>query len=387
VRHIVTPEYPPQSGGVSDYVVQLAEGLAREGEEVHVWAPTIAAGIICPPHVHRDLGRMSIPDLKALDRQLDRFPAPRRMLVQWVPHGFGFRSMNVPFCFWVWNHARRGDRVEIMVHEAFLRFEGTWRQYLAALVHRLMTMILLQSAERVWVSIPRYEAMWRPYTLGRSIPFQWLPLPSNVPVVRDARGIAELRARYAGPGGPLIGHFGTFGKPLHGLLEKIVPATLAQNPGASLILIGPGHEFLKEIVARHPALSGRIFTTGSIAATDPALSLHIGACDLLIQPYPDGVSSRRTSLMAPLQHGKAVVTTSGPATEGIWFESEAVLLSPSDDTAAFVALASGLCADPARRTALAQAAQKLFDERFDIRHAVNALRRTPAETEGVACAS
>src|SRR5581483_9620197 len=153
-RHIITPEYPPQSGGVSDYVVQLAEGLAQEGEDVHVWVPSDpkSAGSVAENgsgvHVHRDLGRVGPEDLKAVGKKLDRFPAPRRILLQWVPHGFGYRSMNLGLCFWLWKRARRGDRVEIMVHEAFLVFEGSWRQYFAALVHRLMTVILMGASER-----------------------------------------------------------------------------------------------------------------------------------------------------------------------------------------------------------------------------------------------
>jgi hypothetical protein len=96
--HIITPEYPPQSGGVSDYTAQVAEGLAQEGEEVHVWCPgntpaPVPAGSV---HVHRALGQFTPSDLRAADIELDLFAAPRRILVQYVPHGYGRRSMNVP---------------------------------------------------------------------------------------------------------------------------------------------------------------------------------------------------------------------------------------------------------------------------------------------------
>jgi hypothetical protein len=35
--HLITAEYPPQSGGISDYSHLIATGLAAEGETVHVW--------------------------------------------------------------------------------------------------------------------------------------------------------------------------------------------------------------------------------------------------------------------------------------------------------------------------------------------------------------
>jgi glycosyltransferase involved in cell wall biosynthesis len=156
-----------------------------------------------------------------------------------------------------------------------------------------------------------------------------------------------------------------------------------------VILMGPGGAFLEHLISRHPRLTGRVYSTGSIAATDPALSRHISACDLIIQPYPDGVSSRRTSLMAPIHHGKAVVTTSGPATEQIWFESGAVAITATEDLEGFVRAVHELCSDAGKRTALACAAQKLFEERFDISHAVAALRASSESTnsEGVRCAS
>ena len=37
--HIVTGEYPPARGGVSDYTFAIANGLASAGDEVNVWCP------------------------------------------------------------------------------------------------------------------------------------------------------------------------------------------------------------------------------------------------------------------------------------------------------------------------------------------------------------
>ena len=183
IWHLITSEYPPQFGGVSDYTCQLARSLADGGNQVHVWCPphpsgrSTSAGIT----IHPDLGKYRAKDLRELSRKLNQSPGPRRLLVQWVPHGYGFYSMNLGFCLWLWNRAaRHGDKVELMVHEPFLGFgEGSWRQNIPAALHRLMTMILLRAAERVWVSIPEWERRLRPWALGRNLPFQWLPIPSQ----------------------------------------------------------------------------------------------------------------------------------------------------------------------------------------------------------------
>ena len=136
VIHIITPEYLPARGGVGDYTRAVARGLSDAGEDVHVWCPSEGHG---EPgdrfQVHPDLGRFRSVDLKHAGAALDKFPGPRRLLVQWVPHGFGYRAMNLHFCVWLWRRAAAGDHVELMVHEPYLAFwEGTWRQTAAAVV-------------------------------------------------------------------------------------------------------------------------------------------------------------------------------------------------------------------------------------------------------------
>jgi glycosyltransferase involved in cell wall biosynthesis len=386
-RHIITPEYPPQTGGVSDYTAQVAEGLAEQGEEVHVWCPAGQHAAVKPGavQVHRELGALMAADLRSVGEQLDRFPAPRRILVQWVPHGYGRRSMNVPFCIWLWKRAaRHGDNLEIMVHEAFLTFEGSWRQYGAALIHRLMTVILLRAVARVWVSIPECERRWKSYTFGRRVPFQWLPVPSNIGVACNDAAVQAIRRRYVPEGGILLGHFGTYGGPVLSVLEPIVLKIAREIPRQPLLLMGKSSvEFREKLVAQHSALEAQLHATGPLAPDD--LSCHIAACDLLIQPYPDGATTRRTSLMVGLSHGKPIVTTSSEVTEPLWAQSRAVGVTPSGDADAFVALLGQLLRDSQERTRLSHAARTLYQERFDVSHTVAALRQTTPEC--VPCAS
>src|SRR5262249_44693742 len=138
--HLITGEYPPQPGGVSDYTRLVAGALADAGKRVTVWCPP--ADGATPDEggvtVRRELGAMGGADLRRAGALLDAEPAPRRLLVQWVPHAFGRRAINYPFCRWVRRRAACGDRVEIVVHEPFLDFRGSWKQRAAAVVQRLM---------------------------------------------------------------------------------------------------------------------------------------------------------------------------------------------------------------------------------------------------------
>jgi glycosyltransferase involved in cell wall biosynthesis len=377
--HLVTSEFPPQSGGVSDYSNLLAAGLAEYGDEVHVWCPA------CPgtqPHndgvvVHRQCGSFSPADLHRVGDELDRFPGPRRILVQWVPHGYGYRSMNLAFCWWVWKRAKQhGDQVELMVHEPSLPFR--WlspRQDAAAVVHRLMTVLLLRAAERVWMSIPGWEPRLRPYALGRRVQFEWLPIFSNVPVAGDPIRALEIRRRYASDGGQVIvGHFGTFGSPIASLLGPIVSA-LARDPVQQIILLmGERSElYRRKLIEKEPGLEGVVRATGQLSAEE--LSYHLSACDLLIQPYPDGVSTRRGSFMAGLAHGKPIVTTTGELTETLWSEGSAVALAPPGDTLEFVKHVRRLRGNAAERLRAGAAARQLYQRRFDISHTISSLRK------------
>jgi glycosyltransferase involved in cell wall biosynthesis len=377
--HFITCEYPPQVGGVSDYTRLVAEGLAAAGDRVHVWSPSAvgelgeaARGVT----VRRELGEFRPADLRRVGRALDEFAAPRRLLVQWVPHGYGYRSMNVGFCLWLWARAAlRGDEVTLVVHEPFLAFgEGSRRQDAVALVHRLMTTILLSSARRVWTTIPKWEDCLRPYTLGRRVPFGLLPVPSATPATASAEEMATIRALYAPARVPLVGHFGTYGGQVARSLARLLPRLLSdEGQGCAVLLLGRGSEAMREELLRaHTDLASRVHAAGTLPPED--ISRRLAACDLLLQPYPDGVSARRTSAMAGLAHGLPVVTTSGALTEGLWKESGAVALAPAGDDEALLDEVRKLLASPEERTRLSAAALKLYRERFDLSHTIAALR-------------
>jgi glycosyltransferase involved in cell wall biosynthesis len=385
--HLITGEYPPRVGGVGDYTRVVAEGLAAAGERVHVWHPRedesagaggeSEAGVA----VRAEFGSFSPAGLARLGRRLDGFAAPRRLLVQYVPHAYGWRSMNVAFCAWLWWRATaKGDRVEVMVHEPCVEFAGSLKQKGAAVVHRLMAATLLRAARRVFVSIPAWEGYWRPYAFGRRVSFEWLPAPSTVPVVGDAAGAARVRARLGlAPGELLVGHFGTYSPLVTKELRRVLPALLDGGAPARVLLMGRGGEpFCEELEHTHPNLRGRVCATGCLGAEE--LSAGLAACDLLAQPFPDGVTTRRTSVMAALAHGRAVVTTRGRLTEELWRESGAVALAEAGDREAFCSEAARLLKDAGARERLGANARALYRERFDASHTVAALRReTPAE--------
>jgi glycosyltransferase involved in cell wall biosynthesis len=235
-----------------------------------------------------------------------------------------------------------------------------------------MTLILLQAARQVWVSIPAWERMWKPYLLGRPVPFRWLPIPTSLRVPLQGE-VGKVRQRLTGGSGPVVGHFGTYGSPVASMLLEILPVILAEPARPHVLLIGAGSEdFLPCLLSRCPDSRDAVRATGSVP--DEALSGYVAACDLLVQPYPDGISARRTSAMAGLFLGVPIVTTKGRLTETFWEESGAVRLAPVGDRAAFLGHVQYLLDHPDARRQLAGRARALYDETFDVRLTVAALK-------------
>jgi glycosyltransferase involved in cell wall biosynthesis len=373
--HLITSEYPPQIGGVSDHTRLIAVGLTAAGEVVHVWCPPSAEDGLGIPGVivHRELGSMKPADLRRVGRMLDHFPAPRRLLVQWVPHGYGYRSMNIQFCLWLWGRAARSrDEVELIVHEPFLEFGKGWKRNAASLMHRVMAAILLRAASRVWVPLSFWEDRLRPYSFGRRVSFSYLPIPSSVPVVCDAVAVARTRARYASQGSFLIGHFSTCYAEVAKLLKAVLPTLLLRGSNLVALLIGKESCALREeLIGEHAGLVDRIYATGPISAED--ISQHLSACDLMLQPYPDGANGRHSSLMACLSHGLPVVSNVGHLTEGFWLRSGALALAPDGDSTAIVELAWRLLSDASERLRMGMLGAAFYREHFDVSCMIDAL--------------
>ncbi len=372
---IITGEYPPQRGGVGDYTRMVARGLAAAGDRVEVWAPRAAGGELNDPGVatHRLPGRFGPGALMRLARELPAGDGAR-ILVQYTPHAYGMRAMNLPFCIWLRRRAARGGGVDVMFHEANFPFlPGHPARYrILAAATTMMARLVAGSAARAFVSTPAWEPRLRPWMRagGRIV---WLPVPSNIPVVDGRDPIAATRSRYAPREGLVIGHFGTCGDGIGRALERVVPFLLSARRELSVLMIGAdGAPWRESFIGKYPEFAPRMIATGELAAE--ALSCAISACDLMLQPYPDGVTTRRTSLTVALAHGRAIVTTAGALTEPLWAASGAVVLTPVDDSGALGATACALLDDGARRERMGLAALDLYRERFDPRHTIAALR-------------
>lgn len=376
--HILTGEYPPQAGGVGDYTAQVAAGLAAAGSDVHVWTSSVGDAPTVPGvSVHRTAGAWAAADLARLGDALDAFPTPRRLLVQHTPNAWGYRGLNLGFCRWLVGRRRdRGDEVRLMFHEVaypWLVLDRPTRWLLAA-GQRWMARTLLRAASAVDVTTPAWERMLRAVAPGDRRAIGWRPVPSNIAVADAPAAVAALRGRIAPRGETVVGSFSSFSELTGPLLADALPRVLLDQSDRVGLLIGQGGDRIADrLTNAFPALKGRVFASGPLAAAE--VSTHLQASDLMIQLYPDGLTTRRTSLMAALAHGVPVVSNAGHLTEPFWAKSGAVAVAA--DLGRVAGEADRLLSDPGERGRVGASGRALYQARFALERTVEALNGTP----------
>jgi len=369
--HIVTGEYPPQLGGVSDYTLQVTKELAKEGDQVHVWAP-----VACEEGFQQDHAVLhALPRgfgwrwLRELNRRLRSFTGPRNLLIQYVPHMYGWKSMNLAFCLWVC--LQRRHNVSVMFHEvAFpLRRGGPWRHGLLAVVHRLMAAAIVRSAKHSFTSNDPYLALLRKLG-GPKARIGMLRICSNIPSDSYRWEASPEEDVVNKDGFFTVGIFSNFGSELREVLTPVIGGVL-ENPQIAVNLLGPGEGFREALKKQFPQAADRIHSTGHLHVREVAA--HMQSCNALLQIYPDGASAARGTLVGAMASGVPVVTTSGPATDRLLLESGTMLFSSPSPNSVREALET-LMANRARARELGTGAQRLYQESFQPAVIVSRLR-------------
>src|SRR4051812_1845904 len=253
--HIVTPELPPDCGGVGDYNVQVAQALVESGDAVTLYVPPTRT-----PRVARSGEVVTLADrfgphsIRQLASHLDRDRNPdSRLLVQYVPAVFGRRGTNVPFCRWLLSRRHTGTDVRVMFHEPYLYLRWRPDHIVTAFTQRAMAAILLDAAAHVYLSTDswrRYLARLRPDATQNAVT---LPIPSAIRRVDAAAAVRAARAASIGRATHLVGHFGSYGDHIAPLLCRIFRDLLSSDAHVAVLCAGAGSDgFVKAFLAKHP---------------------------------------------------------------------------------------------------------------------------------------
>ena len=276
------------------------------------------------------------------------------LVLQYNPFSFGRWGFapRLPFEMISLKRRRPHLRQAVMVHEAFVSIDSA-KSMLMGAWQRLQLRAVLSAADVVMVS----TSAWSPLLPASCRPIT-APVGSNLPDHRAWRN--DQREAVGADGGTLV--LATFGTnhPSR-LMDHVVAAAnaiVASHRRVTLLCLGAGTPALegldRAVIVRRP---GR--------QSSEELATELSAADIYLAPFADGLSTRRTTLMAALQHALPVVGTEGRLTEiELRREDAAISWTPTGHPRLFADAAVELARDGMLRQRRGAAGRALYDRRF-----------------------
>ncbi|HVZ23539.1 MAG TPA: glycosyltransferase family 4 protein [Vicinamibacterales bacterium] len=353
---LVTRRMPPAQCGIADYTLGLASALSGTHEVVVVsgtqhdvvGAPSARILPIIP-----DWGPRGMLTLLRVLRELQ----PDWVLLEYVPFLYSRIGVNVWLPLATCCMRLLGLRVLLTVHEPFVRIDSI-KHTVTGLAQRIMIWLLIRGSEKIAVTTRAWAELIAPYSSRRHV-FH-LPVASNLPCVAvTALDRAQLRAEL-------------------GIDESDVVVATLRPTGAGKLLdqtmrvwtrLRETHRHARLLVlgltdAERSRVSGITGVLDVGYVPPDRASRLLSAADVFVALFTDGVSTRRTSVMAAMAHGLPVVTTNGHLTDPIFATSPLVARGP-DEAEGLLADLDALARSPQARQERGCASRRFYAQHFD----------------------
>lgn len=378
--HIIADRNLDIKSSIGAYSLNLSSGLSRTGARVHVWHTQEEGSRIQKSDVPKEVLSHIVPKLwnedsfQYLQQSFEKISGKNRILIQYGPNSFG-SVWNRRFAQWIFSRTKHGDEIWIMVHKAQrtpIGFQYSPMNILQRWLQTQKLKDLLRRCQFVFVSTPNWLGeLGKKLTCCNSA-YLWLPIPSNVSWIENQQRALNLRRAFSNGEAMVLGTFGSFtDKHLTKKLKKLVSRLLKNHGDRIWLFLGRGSEqFVEKMRVEFPSFAQRIETAGELDLA--AISAHIQACDIMLQPYPQGVDTSRSSIMVGLSHGKPIVTSYGPKTELVWNNSF-VRLTPGEEIDSLVEATENLISDKKSREKLAVAALENYKNYFSLSRSIETL--------------
>jgi glycosyltransferase involved in cell wall biosynthesis len=276
------------------------------------------------------------------------------VILQYNPFSFGRWGFapRLPIDMMLLRRRRPHVRRAVMVHEAFVPIDS-FKTLVMGAWQRLQLRALLLTADVVMVTTSSWIRLLPPDCRAVAI-----PVGSNLPDRRDRR--EQSRQALGVDDDALV--LATFGSDhpsflLHYIVDA-ANAVVAAHGSVKLLCLGAGARPLKGL---DPSVE--LYRPGRQSADELAIGLSAG--DIYLSPFSDGLSTRRTTLVAALQHGLPVVGTQGSRTEPeLRSETAGICWTAPHGIASFVSGTLELAGDRALRERVGAAARDLYDRTF-----------------------
>ncbi len=386
----LTGEYPPMQGGIADHTAHLSAQMAHLGVESliltsHRWEKE-AKQIDNNHPGHIGSNASVFPVLPNWSRHC--WPGVSRFLEEHQPDILHIQYQAAAFDLggWInwlpWYLKKRHagpTKIVTTFHDLRIPYifpkagRFRWKSVLA-LAHYSDAVICTdrENVETLQHAKGHHDTSKTSYQSGNGPMLTHIPLGNNVePQPPADYDRAEWRARYNATDDTLLLAYFGFLNQSKGGEELVESLALLRKQGidAHLLLIGGdvGHvdptnvayaQKVDALVDQHN-LADFVHRTGYVEEAE--VSANLLAADAVVMPYRDGVSFRRTTLIAALRHGCPIVSTfpSNPRLIPEIEPGENMLLAPPQNAEALAQTIAKIAEDSALRKKLSEGSIQL----------------------------
>lgn len=349
---IVSPEYPPIRGGVSDHTKNLRNALEPFVEEVKVLTSAglgigetdIVAPVISNWHSYQEMVCA-----------VENFGKNWTILWQYVPHMYGRYGVNFTIPRIVKELNRRGYVQAMIAHEIAASFALRPSFMLSSICHRLQWASIVGCFRAIGVSTEAWLLRFS-NSLGRSERTFLCPSPSNIRkfCLSQTTRAAWCKKLGLDPLKPIVGSFGLSADSYQvTALNRVGELLEEKQLPVSILCVGGKSDLLRSDVQQVGFLS------------EKEVSVYLQNLDVLILPFVDGVSERRTSFMAGLSHGCPLVTTVGESTGASLRSLDAIETVDSNSPEMIAETVHQLLLNPKRRESVSHKCFQAYRSQFD----------------------
>lgn len=318
---MLSPKYFPLSDGLGHYTKILTEYLSKEFD----------MSIICSNNCLPDNGLEGVKHPLFLSSW--KFfgwisilfyvvlKKPKYILLQYVPFMYskkGGINFFVPLFIILLKIFSNETKFAVMLHELWYPNEPSFKSKILHYLHKLQLCLMLPVFSKIFTSTKsNFQEIKSllPVVKDRIV---FLPVASNIKTPKKRNFSFRNRSHLV--------HFGSLhiSRNAEELVIKI-NHLLQDFPGVTLSYIG-GEFFSPDIKDK---LSSQIIYLGKLS--DNEINQIFSQSDLLLAFYSDGVSARRGSILAALDHGLPVLTVLGHQTDDLFKTSPVYLTSDNVD--------------------------------------------------------
>ena len=343
---IVTRKVAPITCGLGDHSINFAKALRARGIQCDVWAGQGKPG----EYINIISQKWDNPGLSPMLNQMEQRSIDH-LILQFTPLEFENEEIDGEAASEFWAKCFTRWKTSLFVHETYFRswwYPPSWIG--GAREKRLLREMVSHSHFVFTASQPLLEEMRR---WGYRSTIAHLPISSNFPLIVIDREAARSRIAIS-PDEIVLVLFGG-GNSLRWMINhvKSTDALLhAEGVKASWLLLGdiPDSWFIFKLPVNSP---GRL--------NEEDISIRLQTSDIFLMPHYAGLSAKRGTLMAAMQHGLPVIGTETRMTDSVWKKVSGVTLLSRIDAKAFAESVLELSQDADKRVTMGRANQVLFD--------------------------